>query len=193
MEGLAQLAFYPGVDTAFQARVTRFNNAGGLNGRKIKFLGVQETGTDPAKALSDVQSEVLKDHVFAVAPSPARWCSPRRPTSWCRTNPIFRVGHRAELVQQRLGFRGQRMPNPQQRRIPCLETPLAHVIAKPPASVRMAIINQDNPSATASEAVEGNGFKKAGFDVVYNQAPLPVGGATDYTPYVQALLAPSPT
>src|ERR1039458_4547460 len=45
VEGLAQLAFYPGVDTAFQARITRFNNAGGLNGRKIKFLGVQDTGT----------------------------------------------------------------------------------------------------------------------------------------------------
>ena len=68
VEGLAQLAFYPGIDTAFQARITRFNNAGGLNGRKIKFLGVQDTGTDPAKAMSETQSIVLKDHVFAVAP-----------------------------------------------------------------------------------------------------------------------------
>src|SRR5580704_15958455 len=68
VEGLAQLAFYPGVDTAFQARITRFNNAGGLNGRKIKFLGVQDTGTDPAKALSEAQAVILKDHVFAVAP-----------------------------------------------------------------------------------------------------------------------------
>lgn len=62
----------------------------------------------------------------------------------------------------------------------------------PPTSVRVAIINHDNPSATASEAVEGNGFKKAGFDVVYNEAPVPVGGATDYSPYVQALLAVKP-
>ena len=73
-----------------------------------------------------------------------------------------------------------------------LETPLAHVIPKPPASIRVAIINQDNPAATASETVEGNGFKKAGFDVVYNEAPVPVGGATDYTPYVQALLSAKP-
>src|SRR3954454_18360836 len=63
VEGLAQLAFYPGVDAAFQARITRFNNQGGLNGRKIKFLGVQDTGNDPAKALSEAQAVVLKDKV----------------------------------------------------------------------------------------------------------------------------------
>ena len=28
--------------------------------------------------------------------------------------------------------------------------------------------------------------------MVYNEAPVPVGGATDYTPYVQALLSAKP-
>jgi branched-chain amino acid transport system substrate-binding protein len=193
VEGLGQLAFYPGLDTAFQARITRFNNDGGLNGRKIKFLGVQDTGTDPAKALSEAQSVVLKDHVFAVAPIASEvvlapvtdfivqnhvpyfgWAiSP----NWCNNNWGF-------------GVNGCLTPNSGGSLV--LETPLAHVLSSPPGSTRVAIINQDNPAATASEAVEGNGFKKAGFNVVYNQAPIPVGGATDYSPYVQALLAAKP-
>ena len=58
----------PGSDTGFQARITRFNNDGGVDGRKIKFLGVQDDGADSSKDLTEVQSIVLKDHVFAVAP-----------------------------------------------------------------------------------------------------------------------------
>ena len=193
VEGLAQLAFYPGVDAAFQARITRFNNQGGLNGRKIKFLGVQDTGNDPAKALSEAQAVVLKDKVFAVAPVASEvvlapstdflvqnhtpffgWAvSP----NWCNSDYAF-------------GVNGCLTPNSGGSLV--LETPMQHALGKPATGVRVAIVNHDNPGASASEAVEGGGFKKAGFDVVYNEAPIPVGGATDYTPYVQALLAAKP-
>jgi ABC-type branched-subunit amino acid transport system substrate-binding protein len=192
-EGLAQVAFYPGIDSGFQARITRFNNEGGLNGRKIKFLGVQDTGTDPAKAQSEAQSLVLKDHVFAVAPVASEvvlgpvtdfisqnhtpyfgWAvSP----NWCNNDWAF-------------GVNGCLEPTGGGSLV--LETPIEKALNKPASSLRVAIINADNPGATASETVEGNGFKTAGFQVVYNQAPIPVGGATDYSPYVQALLASKP-
>jgi branched-chain amino acid transport system substrate-binding protein len=193
VEGLAQLSFYPGVDTAFQARINRFNNGGGLNGRKIKFLGVQDTGNDPAKALTQAQQLVLKDKVFAVAPvasevvlAPSTDFLVQNKTpffgwavspNWCNSDYAF-------------GVNGCLTPNSGGSLV--LETPMQHALGKPATGVRVAIINHDNPGASASEAVEGGGFKKAGFDVVYNQAPIPVGGATDYTPYVQALLASKP-
>ena len=68
VEGIAAKAAHPGSDVGFNARITRFNNDGGVDGRKIKFLGVQDDGSDPAKDLTEIQSIVLKDHVFAVAP-----------------------------------------------------------------------------------------------------------------------------
>jgi ABC-type branched-subunit amino acid transport system substrate-binding protein len=193
VEGLAQLAFYPGIDSGFEARITRFNNQGGLNGRKIKFLGVQDTGTDPAKAQSQAQSLILKDHVFAVAPVASEvvlapvtdfisqnhvpyfgWAvSP----NWCNNDWAF-------------GVNGCLEPTGGGSLV--LETPLQKALNKPASQLRVAIINEDNPGATASETVEGQGFKTAGFPVVYNQAPVPVGGATDYSPYVQALLAAKP-
>jgi ABC-type branched-subunit amino acid transport system substrate-binding protein len=193
IEGLAQLTFYPGIDSGFDARITRFNNQGGLNGRKIKFLGVQDTGTDPAKAQSEAQSIVLKDHVFAVAPIASEvalapttdffdqnhipWFGWAVSPNWCNDNWAF-------------GVNGCLEPTGGGSLV--LETPLTKAVNKPASQLRVAIINEDNPGATASETVEGNGFKTAGFPVVYNQAPVPVGGATDYTPYVQALLASKP-
>ncbi len=193
VEGLAQLTFYPGIDTGFEARITRFNNQGGLNGRKIKFLGVQDTGTDPSKAQSEAQAIVLKDHVLAVAPVASEvalapttnffdqnhvpWFGWAVSPNWCNDDWAF-------------GVNGCLEPTGGGSLV--LETPIEKALNKPASSLKVAIINEDNPGATASETVEGNGFKTAGFQVVYNQAPIPVGGATDYSPYVQALLGSKP-
>jgi branched-chain amino acid transport system substrate-binding protein len=193
VEGLAQLAYYPGVDSAFQARVTRFNNAGGLNGRKIKFLGVQDTGTDPAKALSEAQSLVLKDHVFAVAPIASEVVlAPVTDFIVQNKIPYFGWAIGPNWCNNDWGFGVNGCLEPTGGGSLVLETPLQLALNKPPSSLRVAIINSDNPGAAASEKVEGDGFKKAGFNVVYNESPVPVGGSTDYTPYVQALLASKP-
>jgi branched-chain amino acid transport system substrate-binding protein len=193
IEGLAQLSFYPGLDTGFQARITRFNNEGGVDGRKIKFLGVQDTGNDPAKAQSEAQALVLKDHVFAVAPVASEvvlapvtdflvqnhipffgWAvSP----NWCNTPWAFGVNGCLE---------------PQGQGSTTLTKELLEVAGRPASQIRVAIIGEDNPGAAASMAQVGGGFKRDGYNVVYNQSPLPVGGATDYSPYVQALLAVKP-
>jgi hypothetical protein len=59
---------FPGTATGFQAGIYRFNKAGGLGGRKIKFLGVQDDQDSPASETTDVQQLVQSDHVFAVTP-----------------------------------------------------------------------------------------------------------------------------
>ena len=59
---------FPGTATGFQAGIYRFNKAGGLDGRKIKFLGVQDDQDSPASETTDVQQLVESDHVFAVTP-----------------------------------------------------------------------------------------------------------------------------
>jgi hypothetical protein len=59
---------FPGMDTGFEARIARFNSQGGIDGRKIKFLGVLNDGDSLTTDLNNAQTLVLKDHVFAVAP-----------------------------------------------------------------------------------------------------------------------------
>jgi hypothetical protein len=62
-----------------------------------------------------------------------------------------------------------------------------HVFAVAPVAsevvlARVAIIGTDNAGAAASMALVGGGFKRDGYNVVYNKSPLPLGGATDYAP-----------
>jgi branched-chain amino acid transport system substrate-binding protein len=193
VEGLAQLSFYPGLDTAFQARITRFNNQGGVNGRKIKFLGVQDTGNDPARAQSEAQALVLKDHVFAVAPVASEVVlGPVTDFLIQNHTPFFGWAVSPNWCNTPWGFGVNGCLEPQGEGSTTLPKELLQVEGRPASQIRVAIIGADNPGASASEAQVGGGFKRDGFNVVYNKSPLPVGGATDYTPYVQALLAVKP-
>jgi Periplasmic binding protein len=59
---------FAGMDTGFKARIARFNAQGGIDGRKIQFVGVLNDADSLSADLSNAQTLVLKDHVFAVAP-----------------------------------------------------------------------------------------------------------------------------
>ena len=66
--GEGQNELTPGATQGFEAGIYRFNKAGGLDGRKIKYVGFLDDAFSPATALTDVQQLVEKDHVFAVVP-----------------------------------------------------------------------------------------------------------------------------
>src|SRR5476651_203973 len=66
--GVAQLADYSGIADGFNARIAEFNKAGGVDGHKIKFLGVQDDGGSPTTDQSVVQQLVEEDHVDVAAP-----------------------------------------------------------------------------------------------------------------------------
>src|SRR5437016_3498131 len=51
---------FPGMDTGFKARIARFNAQGGVNGRKIQFVGVLNDGDSLSTDLSNAQTLVLK-------------------------------------------------------------------------------------------------------------------------------------
>ena len=59
---------FPGTEAGFQARVARFNKAGGIDGRKISFLGVTDDQDSASSELAAVQKLVQNNHVFAIAP-----------------------------------------------------------------------------------------------------------------------------
>jgi branched-chain amino acid transport system substrate-binding protein len=186
-----------GIDTGFQARITRFNKAGGLNGRMIKFVGVQDDGgpSGSAKALSIVQSLVEQQHVFAVAPV---------------TSLAFNGSQIAFLAQNHVPMIGWGITPDwcgSQWAFPltgCLDGPLAHQsnltefplylthVGKTPAQVRLAIFGSQDPASETSVANQTKILKGLGYDVVYSAANV-VDNTTDYTPYAQPIVASNPT
>jgi branched-chain amino acid transport system substrate-binding protein len=186
-----------GIDTGFQARIARFNKAGGLNGRMIKFVGVQDDGgpSGSAKALSIVQGLVEQQHAFAVAPV---------------TSLAFNGSQIAFLAQNHVPMIGWGI-TPDWCGSPwafpltgCLDGPLAHQsdltefplylsqVGKTPSQVKLAVFGSQDPASETSVANQTKIFKQMGYDVVYSAANV-VDNTTDYTPYAQPIVAAKPT
>ena len=190
VEGVAAKTAHPGSDVGFNARITRFNNDGGVAGRKIKFLGVQDDGADPAKDLTEVQSMVLKDHVFAVAPvASTTFLAPsgdflvqnKTPvlgygsvpsfcfSEWafgyvgCQQNPKVNTTQGPEMVQSATGMKIADMK-----------------VAVEGLALQAAVIANQDATGT---------FKKLGATIVYdkNEVPLERPGV-DFAPFVQGII-----
>src|SRR5665213_2347687 len=58
----------PGLAAGFEAGIYRFNKAGGLDGRKLKFVGSLDDQFSTATSLTNAQQLVERDHVMVVAP-----------------------------------------------------------------------------------------------------------------------------
>jgi ABC-type branched-subunit amino acid transport system substrate-binding protein len=184
---------YPGIDVGFKARIARFNNAGGLDGRKIKLVDVLKDSSSLSGNLSAVQTLVLKDKVFAVTPissqtfssSSAQLLSQRQiPFIGWGINPAMCSGDNAFPV---LGCQAS-----SQYQTLLLYKELAEALGRPAQGLKVAIIGIDNAGGKSGLDGVSAVTTRAGATLVYNKASIPQGGATDYSPYVQGLLAAKP-
>jgi len=182
-----------GIDVGFKARIARFNNAGGLNGRKIKLLDVLNDGKSLSGNLTAVQTLVLKDKVFAVTPISSQTFSPSSaqllnqrhiPFIGWGINPAMCVSEAAFPI---VGCQGssqyQSLAGTRQ---------LAQGLGKPVQGLKVAIIGLDTAGSKAGMDGLKGAATLAGATVVFGQASIPPGGATDYSPYVQGLLTAKP-
>ena len=101
----------PGVAQGFEARIYAFNNSGGLDGRKIHFLGNADDAESSQTNLTNSQKLVESDHVMAVAPYISTTCSASG-TGFLEQNKTPFVGWavRAGLDREQLWHRHQRSP-----------------------------------------------------------------------------------
>jgi ABC-type branched-subunit amino acid transport system substrate-binding protein len=182
-----------GIAQGFQARIDRFNKAGGIDGRQIKLTTVFNDGSSLSTNLQDVQTLVLKDHVFAVTPYSSQAFNPAS----------------AVLIQQQnlpyIGFADTPAACQGAQSFPidgCLAsanytntygwTEIGQAVGKPVNQLKVALIGIDNQGGTAGTEALTLGAKSAGAQVVYSKSPIPTGGTTDYTPYVQGIMASNP-
>jgi ABC-type branched-subunit amino acid transport system substrate-binding protein len=184
---------FAGIDTGFKARIARFNSQGGVDGRKIRFIGVLNDGDSLSTDLSNAQTLVLKDHVFAVAPVGDEVLNPSSTQLFAQNStPYVGWGIEPAFCNNNWGFPIVGCEASATWQNTSGYTQAAQAIGKSPKGLRVAVIGTDNAGGKAGlQGIVGS-IKKAGADVVYGQATVPQAGATDYTPYVQALLASNP-
>jgi len=198
VEGIATQKNHPDTDVGFAARINRFNRAGGLNGRLVRFLGVKDDGLDPAQNLSLLQSIVDTDGALVVAPvateallgPSAAFLAKRQVTAIGLGTSAAFCAEAAATTAPGISPDG------------CLANPsyaaaadLAHIVTAsgvPAAQVRLAVVGQDL-DADKNVVTALTGLAKAqGVQVVYQSNAIASQGVTDYSPIVRALLASAP-
>ncbi len=198
VEGIVTLKNHPDADVGFEARVNRFNKAGGLGGRMIKFLGVKDDGLDPNQDLSLLQSMVDHDHVFAVAPvaseamlgpSAAFLAQAHVAAFGWGTSPVF-CALGATKTAPGLSWDGCQI-NPGYQSEADL-TDIEHVSGQAPAQIRLAVIGQDLDADKAIVQALTGLAKAKGIQVVYQSNAISTQGQTDYAPIVRDVLAAGP-
>ena len=198
VEGVVTLKNHPDADVGFEARVNRFDKAGGLNGRMIRFLGVKDDGLDSNQDLTVVQQMVDRDHVFAVAPvvseamlapSAAFLAQAHVPAFGWGTSAAFCALGRATTAAG-LSWDGCQI-NPAYQSDADLAD-IEHVTGLPAAQIKLAVVGQDlDADKSMVQALSGLATAK-GMQVVYQSNAISATGQTNYAPIVQAILAAGP-
>ena len=166
------------------------NDAGGVHGRTIDFIGAKDDGGDPARNTSAARELVDRDQVFAVVPATSFAFSG---ATYLEQNqvPFVGYGYSAQYCGSEWGFgySGCILPDPG----PDVESgagafaglalALEGAEGKSLAFVQPDTPDQEKIARLAQVQAEG-----AGFDVVYNETDVPQQPPSDWTPYVQTLL-----
>jgi ABC-type branched-subunit amino acid transport system substrate-binding protein len=191
--GDGDVSLATGIAGGFQAGIYRFNKAGGLDGRKIKFLGFVDDGLGSQTNLTNAQKLVENNHVLAVAPfySEVATAATGSYLAGAKTPFIGWSTNAAFATQPNWGFgiTGQG-GNPSVESTSLLTQYLSATgNTKTPGKVKAAFIGVDVPvGATAVKATAATA-KTVGIKVVYTGSSMPVFGVTSYAPYAQALIA----
>ncbi|MGW6536188.1 ABC transporter substrate-binding protein [Streptomyces sp. NPDC055051] len=180
-------------DLGARARYDRANAEGGVNGRKIAYLGAEDDGQDPARNLAAARKLVQREQVFAVSPmSSVTFAgadfldSQKVPTVGWGTLPSF-CGP-AHIY----GFNGCLVPTPGGTLNQTWPESLASVLGGARGR-SVALIAGDNDAGKFGIRTFTQGFKAAGFQVPYAKAVVPATSMpSDWSAYTKEILRSGP-
>ncbi|MBX6388521.1 MAG: ABC transporter substrate-binding protein [Frankia sp.] len=191
--GLASLtapggAALAGAEVGAEVRFARANDEGGVNGRKINYIGTKDDGTDPARNVQEAQGLALRDRVFAVVP--AITAIANFADVMCQEGiPYFGWGTNTAMCANALGFAITGcLLQTEEKAIPSNAAMLSRIVVGGSDGKSAAVLGSDNDSARAGVEVYKRTLELAGFDVVYAEASVPTAGLTDATPIVNAIM-----
>ncbi|MFF8605944.1 ABC transporter substrate-binding protein [Streptomyces sp. NPDC015346] len=176
-------------DLGARARYDRANAEGGVNGRRIDYLGAEDDGQDPARNLAAARKLVQRERVFAVSPmssvtfSGADFLNGQQvPTVGWGTLPSF-CG-----PEYLYGFNGCLVPTPGGTLNQTWPEGLATVLGGARGR-SVALIAGDNDAGKFGIRTFTQGFKAAGFQVSYAKAVVPATSVpSDWSAYTKEIL-----
>ncbi|WP_406863980.1 ABC transporter substrate-binding protein [Streptomyces sp. HUAS MG47] len=176
-------------DLGARARYARANAEGGINGRRIEYLGAEDDGQDPARNLAAARRLVQQEQVFAVAPmssvtfAGADFLDRQKvPTIGWGTLPSF-CG-----PKHIYGFNGCLVPMPGGTLNQTWPEGLATVLGGARGK-SVALLANDNDAGKFGIRTFTQGFKAAGYRVAYAKAAVPATSLpSDWSAYTKEIL-----
>jgi branched-chain amino acid transport system substrate-binding protein len=198
---VVEAANYTGAEDGYNARFERANRDGGIHGRQIEFLGCADDGSDPQQNLQLARGLVEQDEVFALTNLSASALPGT--TDFLTENEVPYVGwgFSPGFCGHRWGFGfngcliGDSLPDlvPHAVAAGSLADAIIEATGMDPEEVRVAFQAGDDDAGRAGNQQYEAVFEDRGAEVVYSEANIPVPGPTsDYTPFVQEVLAAEP-
>lgn len=174
-----------------KARFERANAGGGVNGRKVEFLGAENDSMDPATGLAATRRLVEKDGVFAIVPVSAPSFSgmeylEQRKTPWFGwiTNPA-QCG-----LSTAFGYNGCLTPKPGVKLAPWWGEQITAELGGKDKSVWLQ--GTDTTSSKAGTEAIRQTFSDTGFKITGVANTVPAGAPPqDWLPYVNKVKAAS--
>lgn len=190
--GVWSQASFAGADMGAKAAFNAFNAAGGLHGRKIKFVGMQE---DNASSTQDIAAAktLVNDHVFAVVPvTTSAWVG--GPILAKAGIPYFGWAITPTWWGSKNGFSFDAAVAPSPSTSPQWANQMVFLCKATPGGCRgktVAIITFNSASGIETMQADAAMWKQLGAKVVAQNSSIlaPPAVVSDFTPYVQQVLS----
>jgi branched-chain amino acid transport system substrate-binding protein len=187
--GLGFAEYYGDSAIGAEARFDAQNKAGGVYGRKIKFVGFKDDQSSPTVDIQMGKQLVEQDQVFAVVPVVSITLAAGAYFAQQHV-PFFGWGISPQFIGNKYGFSFAGAVTSPNWEITVHGAEIAKVLGKSPKNLTMAIIGEDSDASKESTAPLVYAMKSIGYKIVYAENPLPAAPAvvSSYTPYVQQIM-----
>ncbi|ONH28687.1 ABC transporter substrate-binding protein [Pseudofrankia asymbiotica] len=194
--GLAYLtsasgASMAGTEAGAQARFARVNAEGGINGRKINYVGTLDDGNDPARNSSQAKALVEQKKIFAAVPVMTSGAS-YLDTFCAQTVPFFGWGFNSGFCNTSIGFgiTGCLLPGKDLKATATTYGVMLNALFGGNATGKtVALVGNDDDTARTGLASIARQIRSVGLDVVYQETPIPDSGLSDATPIVSGIMS----
>lgn len=177
--GLGYSFLYGGADVGARARFQRANDAGGVNGRTIEYLGFADDGGDPTAGTTAAQQRVEQDDVFAVVPT----VTPDLAAATYLVQqkvPYFGWALSSNFCGNRYGFGFTGCPVPKNVTSNAWPLLISKVFPTGSKGRSVAIVTEGTPSGQYDLSALSAAATSVRFRVAYAQASLGTPATPDY-------------
>ncbi len=178
-----------GTEQGAKARFERANAEGGVNGRKINYIGTLDTGDDSARTAAQAKVLAQQKKVFAVVPLLTRDASYL--DTFCNDKvPFFGWGSTSGFCNNTLGFgiTGCLVGGGSGYTSSAYGLLIQAMLGGSAKGKSAALVGVDNDSARTGLQELASQVRAVGIRTVYTKNPFPATGVTDTTAVVNDLM-----